>query len=112
MKSKYPGSELEVFKNARIWKTYWSSSIRPYIRGAVLEVGGGIGSNIPYVIHQHVQSISLLEPDRDLWQHAQSATPSQLQGIPIATYNGNIESLDRNRLFETILYIDVLELIE
>jgi hypothetical protein len=112
MKSKYPGSELDVFRNARNWKKYWSSTIRPYIRGTVLEVGGGIGSNVPYISHQKVRSITLLEPDKDLWQRAQSETPSDWQGIPIETHNGTIKSLDRNHRFQTILYIDVLEHIE
>jgi len=112
MKSKYPGSELDVFKSAQNWKKYWSSTIRPFIRGAVLEVGGGIGSNVPYLSSHQVLSITLLEPDRDLWWRAQSETPPEWQGIPIETCNGTISTLEQNRHFDTILYIDVLEHIQ
>ena len=40
----YPGGELELFKRATRWKAYWSSRIRPRVKGDVLEVGAGIGS--------------------------------------------------------------------
>ena len=47
--SGYVGSELELFSEARNWKAYFSRVLAPYVRGQVLEVGGGIGSNTPYL---------------------------------------------------------------
>ena len=41
----YIGSELELFSHAKHWKQYWASKVRPLIKGSVLEVGAGIGSN-------------------------------------------------------------------
>jgi SAM-dependent methyltransferase len=111
MSSKYQGSELDVFKGARNWKKYWSSQLRPYVRGAVLEVGGGIGANVPYIIHSGVTSITLLEPDAGLVQRAQTEMPAS-NGIPVDARHGSIDSLDANGRYETILYIDVIEHIE
>ena len=111
MNSKYQGSELDVFKGARNWKRYWSSQLRPYVGGAVLEVGGGIGANVPYIIHSGVKSITLLEPDAELVERARSEMPAS-NGIPVEARHGSIDSLDPSSQFETILYIDVIEHIE
>jgi len=112
MESKYPGSELNVFKGARNWKKYWSSSIRSYVRGTVLEVGGGIGTNVPYIAHEQVTSITLLEPDQELWQRAQTETPALSSGIPVDARHGSIHSLGDTSQYRTIMYIDVVEHIE
>ena len=112
MESKYPGSELDVFKDAHTWKQYWSSEIRPYIHGAVLEVGGGIGTNVPYISHEQVTSITLLEPDQELAERARTEAPQAVNGIPVDARNGNIQSLDAATQYATIMYIDVVEHIE
>jgi 4-amino-4-deoxy-L-arabinose transferase-like glycosyltransferase len=41
----YVGTELELFARALHWKSYWSRSIGRWVRGDVLEVGAGLGSN-------------------------------------------------------------------
>lgn len=112
MTSNYPGNELDVFKGARNWKRYWSSQIRPYVRGAVLEVGAGIGANVEYVIHNEVESMTLLEPDGDLFRRAQTETPDIWNGIPVYACHGSLDSLDDGYKFGTIVYIDVIEHIE
>ena len=67
----YVGSELDTFKLARNWKQYWSSVLAPFVHGSVLEVGAGIGANIPYLINDRVTRYSGLEPDgRLVAQHA------------------------------------------
>jgi hypothetical protein len=38
-------TEFELFSAVRNWKSYWSLQIRPFLRGDILEVGAGIGSN-------------------------------------------------------------------
>jgi len=111
MNSKYQGSELDVFKGARNWKKYWSSQLRPFIGGSVLEVGGGIGTNVPYVIHSGVQSITLLEPDAELVERALAEMPAS-NGIPVNARHGSIDSIAAGSQFETIMYIDVIEHIE
>jgi hypothetical protein len=40
----YCGSELALFAQARNWKAYWASRVRPHLGAEVLEVGAGIGA--------------------------------------------------------------------
>ena len=46
---KYVGSELDLFADVWNWKAYWSRHIRPFLRGDILEVGAGIGSNTRFL---------------------------------------------------------------
>ena len=46
---KYVGSELELFAAVWNWKAYWSTQVRPFLRGDILEVGAGIGSNTRFL---------------------------------------------------------------
>ncbi len=104
----YPGTELETFSQARNWRSYWATALRSYISGDVLEVGAGIGANTAHINHSHVRSIHCLEPDPALAAQVRSA----VRGTPgITVSSGTICSL-AGRLFDTILYIDVLEHIE
>ena len=41
----YAGGELMLFAQAQNWKRYWSSALRNYLQGDVLEAGAGIGAN-------------------------------------------------------------------
>ena len=41
----YVGGELELFMKAVNWKNYWSSRVRPFVHGKVLDVGAGVGSH-------------------------------------------------------------------
>jgi SAM-dependent methyltransferase len=109
MSGGYIGSELELFSAAVNWKTYFSSALAPFIGARVLEVGAGIGSNIPYLRTPAVREWTSLEPDPVLAQRvsARIATgelPDICQAIA-----GTLETIDAARRFDTILYIDVLE---
>jgi len=104
----YPGRELDTFAQARNWRKYWATALRSYIAGDVLEVGAGIGANTAHIHHSQVRSIHCLEPDPELAAQLRSA----VRGTPGVTVGvGTIGSV-AGRLFDTILYIDVLEHIE
>jgi SAM-dependent methyltransferase len=108
----YIGNELELFKHAVHWKNYFSSKIRPYIKGDVLEVGAGIGVNTEYLARDRaaIQSWCLLEPDRNLAAQIEENTAALgLQNKSII--NGIITDI-ADKKFDTIIYIDVLEHIE
>jgi SAM-dependent methyltransferase len=104
----YPGKELETFSQARNWRSYWATALRPYIAGDVLEVGAGIGANTAHINHSHVRSIHCLEPDPELAVQLRSA----VRGTPGITVSVGTISTLAGRLFDAILYIDVLEHIE
>ena len=60
---KYSGNELDIFRSAQNWKKYFSSYIKPYLFGQVLEVGAGNGSTTKHLIGAEVTSWTCLEPD-------------------------------------------------
>jgi polyisoprenyl-phosphate glycosyltransferase len=108
---KYIGSDLDLFAAAHNWKSYWSSQVRPFVTGDVLEVGAGIGSNTKLLDPGGAERWVCLEPDPQqasrLKQHIEGETPRR-------TYEsicGTLASIVGQQ-FDTIIYIDVLEHIE
>jgi hypothetical protein len=108
----YVGHELEIFSHAVKWKEYWSSEIRPYILGDVLEVGAGLGVNTPFLKSAQISSWTCLEPDPELCARMQANFMAQPQLADCQQKNGTTETLGSGPRFNTILYIDVLEHIE
>jgi Methyltransferase domain len=109
MSDRYIGSELELFSAATHWKAYFSEVLAPYIGERVLEVGAGIGSNTPYLANGRVREWTSLEPDDSLLrQIASQAAPDELPFV-WRVISGTISAVDPAALFDTILYIDVLE---
>jgi hypothetical protein len=108
--SRYVGSELEVFAHAVRWKAYFRSRIAPYLRGDVAEVGAGIGGTTKILCDGRQDSWVCLEPDASLAAEIDRAAlpPSTRHEVVV----GGLASLARERLFDAVLYIDVLEHIE
>ena len=108
----YVGCELELFAQAHHWKAYWASRLRSYIRGSVLEVGAGMGANTLLLRNGAQGRWLCLEPDPQLVAalHRKLAAPSNSQAPEVRT--GTVASLETAEVFDTILYIDVLEHIE
>ena len=110
----YVGSELELFSEAVNWKRYLIDCISPHIRGRVLEVGAGIGGNTVLMKKEVERSDSwvCLEPDET--QVKIMATQKAPGTLPLKCEitTGTIREIDRQRTFDTIIYIDVLEHIE
>ncbi len=107
---KYIGGELEFFKNANNWKTYWSSFIPTKSLGIGLEVGAGIGANFSY-LSKKVSTLHLLEPDSEYCSYFLSnviSTSSKEAKIIC----GTSDTLNSDVLYDQIYYIDVLEHIE
>jgi SAM-dependent methyltransferase len=107
----YVGTELELFAKAKNWKNYIRSILKRYIKGNVLEVGAGIGSNTALLCHCQYENWLCLEPDTNLFQALENSIKSS--DIPnCIAYNKTIDGLGDRQLFDSILYIDVLEHIE
>jgi SAM-dependent methyltransferase len=104
----YQGQELSLFAEAINWKQYWSSSIRGWISGDVLEVGAGIGTNTHLLQTPAVRSWHCLEPDASLCKQLRVSV-ADIRACSVEC--GTIGSLSHER-YDTILYIDVLEHIE
>jgi SAM-dependent methyltransferase len=105
----YVGSELELFRHARNWKEYYYRQIKAYLGESVLEVGAGMGGTTQVLCRQSHQRWLCLEPDPQLVEalEADSVLPPLCE-----VQQGTINALPQNELFDTIIYIDVLEHIE
>lgn len=105
----YSGNELNLFAEAKNWKTYVSGMCVSYLRGDVLEVGAGIGSTTMVLYHSLLRSWTCLEPDAALAKTlADNLTTRGLQDR-IRVLESDIWKLTTNQLFDTIIYVDVLE---
>jgi SAM-dependent methyltransferase len=102
----YIGSELDIFEKARTWKAYWKNRIQPLVRGDVLEVGAGIGANTRALADLQYRRWLCLEPDRSLAEQIDPPAPERHEVV-----GGTLPDVS-GRLFDTILYADVLEHIE
>jgi 2-polyprenyl-3-methyl-5-hydroxy-6-metoxy-1,4-benzoquinol methylase len=112
MNYQYPGNELELFREAKNWKNYYAGILRPYINGAVLEVGAGIAETSPYLFNEKVSHWTCLEPDEGFFTILQKKINEGKLPANFSAINGTITSLTENDLYDTIVYIDVLEHIE
>jgi SAM-dependent methyltransferase len=107
----YVGTELELFAQAKNWKNYVSVLLGRYIKGDVLEVGAGIGSNTRLLCGSNYRQWFCLEPDRELFYDLKNKIEVERISNCYAE-NGTIAILNKEQLFDTILYLDVLEHIE
>ena len=109
MSYHYVGSELELFAAATNWKAYLASVLRRFVIGRVLEVGAGIGSNIFYLHNDLVSEWIALEPDSNLAGRIEERLAGGELSANCRVVSGTIATVDSAALFDTILYIDVLE---
>src|SRR5436190_20183959 len=110
--SSYIGSELEIFKHVVKWKNYYGSLIKPYLGNEVLEVGAGIGATTEVLSSNEQTRWVCLEPDGLL---AEEIVKKIENGIlpPICEPRvGDISCLGEDEVFDSVLYIDVIEHIE
>lgn len=109
---KYSGSELELFSEAKNWKDYWSSAIRPYLGTRILDVGAGIGSTARVLSDNKYERWLALEPDANLASRMKAAVAAGAFQDNFEVCVGSTVDLPDDEHFDTILYIDVLEHIE
>jgi len=108
----YVGSELDLFARATHWKRYVRDQIAPYLGEDVLEVGAGLGGTTRVLCRGTQRRWLGLEPDAALAARLEIEIQSgRLPGCCEARV-GTIEQLDSAEMFDTLLYIDVLEHIE
>ena len=109
MTRSYIGSELELFAAATNWKAYFSSMLAPFTGAQVLEIGAGIGSNIPFLHTPAVRQWTSVEPDPDLARRITERIKHGELPETCRVLVGTIESIEETSRFDTVFYIDVLE---
>ena len=109
MSQSYVGSELELFADADHWKSYVARNLAPFLGRRVLEVGGGIGANIPYLRTRAVEEWTSLEPDARQADVIRSRIARGEMAADCHVICGTIEAIAADAHFDAILYLDVLE---
>jgi 2-polyprenyl-3-methyl-5-hydroxy-6-metoxy-1,4-benzoquinol methylase len=104
----YNGGELSLFQAAHHWKSYLRRILSPYICGRVLEVGAGIGGTT-LALAELGTSWLCLEPEASLVAQIPEMLSQHPMRDQIRVCVGTLESLGEKEVFDTILYIDVLE---
>ena len=84
------------------------SHLRPYVKGDVLEVGAGIGSNTKVYFDGSQNRWVCLEPDASLAQRIPRSGPLERCEI----FVGTLAEMPTDNRFDSIIYIDVLEHID
>lgn len=108
----YSGTELDQAALAVNWKSYFRSRLAPYITGRVLEVGAGLGGTTVRLRDGRQRSWVCLEPDSSLVSRLQQTLNDNPSDVSTTVVTGDLASLAAHDLFDSILYIDVLEHIE
>jgi len=110
----YQGDELTLFANARNWKGYFSSFLKPFITGNVVEVGAGLG-NTTRMLCAGQSSWICLEPDASMAEQiAQEIAEGRLPSccrVEVGTVAQMLARGDAGQ-FDSAIYIDVLEHVE
>jgi phospholipid N-methyltransferase len=111
---EYMGQELDLFALADNWRNYWVNQTTAYIGPEVLEVGAGCGSVTRLMLSKviAVERWMALEPDPVLAKALASSLHSERSGSKVCVEVDTIAGLDDERMFDSILYIDVIEHIE
>ena len=107
--STYIGNELELFSHAQNWKRYWCSLILPFLRGGVLEVGAGMGTNTRLLRNEHQQRWVCLEPDGRLLEEFEHSVALNPLPQKCEMRQGTIGDMPAAEKFDALIYIDVLE---
>jgi hypothetical protein len=108
----YVGAELDLFAAATNWKSYLRRQVEPYLGGEVLEVGAGFGGTTKLLCRGDHDRWTCLEPDAGL--AARLSESIAAVGLPACcrVEVGTLADLPPGDLYDTLLYIDVLEHIE
>lgn len=108
----YVGEELDVFALALNWKNYWGEKIRPYLGQDILEVGAGIGGTTRVLYRPSYRRWLAIEPDGVMLDGLVAEQRAGNFPAAIEFRQAMVSDLGANELFDSIVYIDVLEHIE
>lgn len=110
--SLYIGEELGLFAAARNWKAYLAAQMRPFFGERVLEVGAGIGTTTAALCDGRQREWVCLEPDPRLLEKIEEQLGAGTLPGCCRARAGTLAGFAADDLYDTILYVDVLEHIE
>jgi SAM-dependent methyltransferase len=108
----YIGEELELFAAARNWKAYLAAQMAPFFGPRVLEVGAGMGTTTAALCKGDQREWVCLEPDPQLLAEVEKRLAAGALPSCCRPRLGTLAGFAADELYDTILYVDVLEHIE
>jgi SAM-dependent methyltransferase len=105
----YQGTELDLFATAQHWKAYWGGLVSRYLGSHVLDVGAGAGSTIRQLHNRQHEKWVALEPDARLTEQIHHDQAAGIVPGNVEVRVGTISQLRSWEMFDTVLYINVLE---
>jgi len=111
-KLEYAGKELDLFGKACNWKKYYGSFIKPYFKNRLLEVGAGMGKTTLHLCNGSQDKWFCLEPDIKLAEKIEFFIKNKNLPDCCEVIRGTLSDIPEEELFDTIIYIDVIEHIE
>jgi hypothetical protein len=108
----YCGTELEIFNKAVNWKAYFAAHLKPFIAGDVAEVGAGIGATTLALQNPKVRTWLCIEPDVRLATRISEKIIAGILPDFCTVITGFLQDRAAGELFDTVVYIDVIEHIE
>jgi cyclopropane fatty-acyl-phospholipid synthase-like methyltransferase len=109
---RYVGDELELFQHAQNWKQYFACKLSGYLGENVLEVGAGNGATTEVLISGSIKKWLCLEPDSGLASLIHERISQDPKFKSVRVQQSTLEELHDEQLYDSILYLDVLEHIE
>ena len=101
---KYPEIVTEHFDDATLHINYCLSFIKKYLRGEILEVGGGCGSFTKIYYNKKIKNLTITEVDK---KNLSSLKKYFKKYRNISITSKHINKIDKK--FDTIIYLHVLE---
>lgn len=108
----YIGDELQIFEKAENWKGYYRKKLLSHLGNRVLEVGAGIGGTTLHLCDGSQKDWLCLEPDNRLSENILQL----ISGGKLPSYcrvvTGTLDDISAADLYDSVIYIDVIEHIE
>jgi SAM-dependent methyltransferase len=107
--NQYFGKDLEAMSFANNYYRWVIAEFSPYIRGAVAEVGAGVGNFSKLILEANIGSLMAFEPSGNMFPFLEKALNKDKRAKAINGFFGKVET---SKHFDSVLYINVLEHIE
>ena len=106
---QYFGKDLEAMSFANNYHRWLIAEFMPYIKGAVAEVGAGVGNVSRLILEADIESLAAFEPSANMYPLLQEALSTDKRAQAV---NGFFGEGQVGEGFDTVMYVNVLEHIE